>query len=586
MGGFTVGKGIGKNNQGIVNPVEAVAKKDNICLGQGVFEEKLVKEKKEDLITDPEERLKRDKEVQKQKLDQEDKDFLALLKSSSKPTGDSKPFQRHVPHQQKQPSSYSQVKDFGLSSAKPTTSMKIIDMTTAATNYIDSSKFATTNIAKPVKALKNEGLFGKVLALKERIKHELQSAVNQKGYQTDVKVTAEYEKELVASRLENQRESLQILQHLKSQVHSRLVSPILTQKPDFNIPAECRELFTKYQDEYEQHKISVLAVKLIGANMIRPQISEWEVRREPKRMYGEYLDVGEILGIGKEDQMFGNNDSDDYGLNPKQITNDRIDDLNHSDVLYYLYDKYWLQKMRAYISTGWDVKESPRQFQEAIRDWGYLMPGRFLSKVVNIYLKPRLLREISQNWDPRDMSDKNRLENWLLIWSELLGPQNMQAIFVSAKLKIYQALNDWNCQDVELAKSLLLPWRGVIDHQSFDNMVVRVLIPRLTLSLKSLEIDPSNQDITPLQHIFAWEGIISDKELSLLLREHVLGKWLLTLQEWLSQVTESEDQDQMFAEIEQYYKGWRSIIPKSIISQHNISEVFKIGAVLIIEKAT
>lgn len=40
MGGFEVGKGVGKNNQGIVAPVEAVLKKDNTCLGSGQFEEK------------------------------------------------------------------------------------------------------------------------------------------------------------------------------------------------------------------------------------------------------------------------------------------------------------------------------------------------------------------------------------------------------------------------------------------------------------------------------------------------------------------------------------------------------------------
>jgi len=34
MGGYKVGQGIGKNNQGILNPVEAVAKKDKSGLGK------------------------------------------------------------------------------------------------------------------------------------------------------------------------------------------------------------------------------------------------------------------------------------------------------------------------------------------------------------------------------------------------------------------------------------------------------------------------------------------------------------------------------------------------------------------------
>lgn len=63
MGGFEVGKGVGKSNQGIVNPVEAVYKKDNVCLGTGLFEEKkggndLVKETSAKAIPTPEEQEK------------------------------------------------------------------------------------------------------------------------------------------------------------------------------------------------------------------------------------------------------------------------------------------------------------------------------------------------------------------------------------------------------------------------------------------------------------------------------------------------------------------------------------------------
>ncbi len=43
MGGFKVGQGVGKNNQGIVAPVEAVMKKDNTCLGSGQFDDSLKK---------------------------------------------------------------------------------------------------------------------------------------------------------------------------------------------------------------------------------------------------------------------------------------------------------------------------------------------------------------------------------------------------------------------------------------------------------------------------------------------------------------------------------------------------------------
>jgi hypothetical protein len=34
-GGFETGKGVGKANQGIIKPIEAVARKGNSCIGSG-----------------------------------------------------------------------------------------------------------------------------------------------------------------------------------------------------------------------------------------------------------------------------------------------------------------------------------------------------------------------------------------------------------------------------------------------------------------------------------------------------------------------------------------------------------------------
>ena len=45
LGGFEVGQGAGKRNQGITAPVEAVINKDKACLGTGKFDEKAKEEK-------------------------------------------------------------------------------------------------------------------------------------------------------------------------------------------------------------------------------------------------------------------------------------------------------------------------------------------------------------------------------------------------------------------------------------------------------------------------------------------------------------------------------------------------------------
>ncbi len=65
----------------------------------------------------------------------------------------------------------------------------------------------------------------------------------------------------------------------------------------------------------------------------------------------------------------------------------------------------------------------------------------------------------------------------------------MQSFFVPVKLKITAALQDWSD---DLAQKLLRPWYGIVEAQSFDNMLLRSVVPRLQAGLRNLEIDPSD----------------------------------------------------------------------------------------------
>jgi len=58
------------------------------------------------------------------------------------------------------------------------------------------------------------------------------------------------------------------------------------------------------------------------------------------------------------------------------------------------------------------------------------MPEKFLEKVIEMYLKPRLRKEIEDNWNPREEDDKSCVENWLLPWKEVLGEKEMQSFFI------------------------------------------------------------------------------------------------------------------------------------------------------------
>ena len=83
--------------------------------------------------------------------------------------------------------------------------------------------------------------------------------------------------------------------------------------------------------------------------------------------------------------------------------------------------------------------------------------------MLELYLKPRLKRELSDNWNPKDISETNLIQNWLLPWRDLLGEKALQSFFVTVKLKLTSALADWypyTQTDTTFASALLLPWIG------------------------------------------------------------------------------------------------------------------------------
>ena len=62
----------------------------------------------------------------------------------------------------------------------------------------------------------------------------------------------------------------------------------------------------------------------------------------------------------------------------------------------------------------------------------------------------------------------------------------------------------------------------------------------------------------------------------------MFSKWITVLQEWLEMV-ENEDYD-AYEEIIQWFKGWKSFLPKQVVELPEIEEIMKIALLLIDQK--
>jgi len=69
----------------------------------------------------------------------------------------------------------------------------------------------------------------------------------------------------------------------------------------------------------------------------------------------------------------------------------------------------------------------------------------------------------------------------------------MRSLFVQVKLKLISELSQWRpSQENSKALSLLRPWNNVLEAESFENILNRCIVPKLSKEIGSLEIDPSD----------------------------------------------------------------------------------------------
>jgi tuftelin-interacting protein 11 len=107
----------------------------------------------------------------------------------------------------------------------------------------------------------------------------------------------------------------------------------------------------------------------------------------------------------------------------------------------------------------------------------------------------------------------------------------------------------------------LLEWRELL-RSDLDHILVRRLLPKLARHLAiEFEVDPSDQDLTPLENVLHWQTCFQPDVLARLLVAEFFPKWLSTLHQWLTADGAS------FDEIAQWLTWWKQQLPEPL--QHH-----------------
>jgi tuftelin-interacting protein 11 len=224
--------------------------------------------------------------------------------------------------------------------------------------------------------------------------------------------------------------------------------------------------------------------------------------------------------------------------------------------------KLWLPSVSSAV-TQWDVKE-PRPMVHLIEVWRPVLPPFVANRVLE-----QITRKLSTSvheWNPRKF--KRSPHTWIVEWLPYLKPSDLDpkgsGLVAEIKRKLRHAL-----QSIDITRGPLSgmeQWRKVFGKAEMDRMLTNHLVPRFASHLRDhFEINPAEQDMAPLEAVFAWKGLLSDQTLGELLKARFFPKFLDIIHQWLS------SEGVVFNEVQDWTVWWRETLGDDINQLPSVS---------------
>lgn len=536
--GYVVGRGLGKNAQGIINPIEAKQRKGKAALG--AYGSERTKQSLEDFpAVDSEE--EEAEEFQKQ-LSQWRKD----------PSGNKK----------KPKYSYKTVEELkakgrhgkALSAPqKDVSQVKVIDMTGREQKvYYSYSQIGISHdIPEDQPTATGKDTKPQGFALPE-LEHNLQLLIDmteQEIIQNDRQL--QYEKDMVINLSHEMEKLTEVLVREEAAIHN-LAKVLETVEecerrlqPSSEDPLtleECADIFDelqqKYYEEYRMSERADLAAAIVYP-LMKDYFDNWDPLKEPT--YG--VDVMTRWRVLLEDGHLSHSAQD-----------------STMDPYHRLVWEMWIPHIRNVINH-WQPRNC-EPMVDFLDCWAHLIPIWIMDNILDQLIFPKLQTEVD-NWNP--LTDTVPIHSWIHPWLPLMQVR-LEPLYSPIRNKLASALQKWHPSDGS-AKLILQPWKDVFTPGSWEAFMVKNIVPKLALCLNEFVINPHQQHMESFSWIIDWEGMISVSSLVGLLEKSFFAKWLQVLCSWLSN-------NPNYEEITKWYLGWKSMFSDQVLAHPTIKEKF------------